>query len=128
VVTVEAVKNVSVMIVDTDKTYSRHGIHITPRPYVMQGIQSLGILAFIIGRSLRWTAQATPLALSGQKLSVNEALTLADAADKSRGYGAGRTTWDMARRFHVGLADITWDMLDRVDHYPIVIVKKTACD
>jgi F420-0:gamma-glutamyl ligase-like protein len=113
------------MIVDTDKTYSRNGIHITPRPSAIQGIIPLGIVAIIIGRGLRWVANATPLAVQGSRLSVAEALTVADCADKARGYGAGRTVWDMSRRFNVGLGNVTWEMLDRVRHYPIVLVRAT---
>jgi F420-0:gamma-glutamyl ligase-like protein len=116
-------KHVTVMIVDTDKTYSRNGIYITPRPNAIRGIIHLGILATILGRGFRWTARATPLAVQGEKLSVETALTLAEFADKVRGYGAGRTVWDMSRRFNVGLGSVTWEMLDRVRHYPIVLVR-----
>lgn len=118
-------KEVSVLVADTDKTYSRKGTHLTPRPNAIRGIRTLGILAFIIGRALRWTAQATPIALCGRQLSVAEALAVADAADRARGYGAGRTVWDMSKRFGVDFTEVTWEMLDRVQHYPIVLVRKT---
>lgn len=118
-------KQVTVMIVDTDKTYSRSGIHITPRPNAIRGIIHLGIIAIILGRGLRWMARATPLAVQGEKLPVEEALVLADFADKTRGYGAGPTAWDMSKRFNVGLGSVTWEMLDRVHHYPIVLVRTT---
>ena len=120
-------KQVAVMIVDTDKTYSRNGIHITPRPNAIRGIIHLGIVAIILGRGFRWMARATPLAVQGgtKELSVEEALTLADFADKARGYGAGRTVWDMSKRFNVGLGSVTWEMLDSVHHYPIVLVRAT---
>ena len=120
-------KQVTVMIVDTDKTYSRHGIHMTPRPNAIRGIIPLGIVAIFLGRGFRWMARATPLAVQGgaKELSVEEALTLADFADKARGYGAGRTVWDMSKRFNVGLGSVTWEMLDRVHHYPIVLVRAT---
>jgi F420-0:gamma-glutamyl ligase-like protein len=71
-----------------------------------------------------WKARATPLAICGRKLSLEETLAIADAADRAMGYGAGRTVWDMARRFRVGLAEVSWEMLDRVRHYPIVLVRK----
>jgi len=35
----------------------------------------------------------------------------------------GRTVWDMADTFKVALADVTWDMLEKVQHKPTVIVK-----
>ena len=117
-------KDVTVMIADTDKTYSIGGIHITPRPKAIAGVRSLGLLALVLGRIFRWTAQATPLAVCGRPLKVEDAIAIADLADRARGFGAGRTVWDMAKAFHVGLADVTWEMLDRVEHYPIVLVRK----
>jgi F420-0:gamma-glutamyl ligase-like protein len=41
----------------------------------------------------------------------------------SRGFGAGRTVWDMAETFKVDLADVSWEMLETVKHKPIVIVR-----
>ena len=117
-------KDVVVMISDTDKTYSRNGRHITPRPHPLRGIVSLGLFALILGRGFRWTARATPLAVCGGSLSLEDALDVADEADRVRGFGAGRTIWDMARAFHVGFMEVTWEMLDRVEHYPIVLVRK----
>lgn len=117
-------EEVSVMIVDTDKTYSREGIHVTPRPNALRGIRQLGLLAFMLGRMLSWRPRATPLAICGRTLSVEEALAVADAAERARGPGAGRTVWDMARRFRVGLTQVTWEMLERVEHHPIVLVRK----
>jgi F420-0:gamma-glutamyl ligase-like protein len=116
-------KEATVMITDTDKTYSRNSTHITPRPCAVAGIRSIGLLALIVGRMLRWKASATPLAVRGRSLTLEDALAVADVADRARGFGAGRTVWDMASRFHVGLMDVTWEMLDRVEHYPIVIVR-----
>jgi F420-0:gamma-glutamyl ligase-like protein len=50
-------------------------------------------------------------------------LTLANVSHRVRGHGAGRTVWDMAKRFGVGLTEVTWDMLRLVDHYPIAILR-----
>jgi F420-0:gamma-glutamyl ligase-like protein len=118
-------KRLSVMIVDTDKTYTHGKMYLTPRPAAIKGIKSLGVVALIVGRALRWNARATPLAVCGRGLSVEEALTVADAADKARGHGAGRTVWDMARRFGVGLREVTWEMIEQVPHRPIVLIRKT---
>lgn len=117
-------KNVAVMIVDSDKTYSAHGIHLTPRPNPIKGILSLGLAAYAIGRRLKWTPRSTPLAIVGADLTVDEALRVAAVANKARGYGAGRTAWDMAERFRVGLTEVTWEMLSSMLHYPIVIVRR----
>ena len=116
-------KDVIVMITDTDKTYSSRGLYITSLPSAIRGIRSLGLLALVVGRAFRWTARATPLAVCGRPLNVEDALVIADLADEARGFGAGRTVWDMTRRFHVGLTEVTWEMLDQVEHYPIVLVR-----
>jgi F420-0:gamma-glutamyl ligase-like protein len=117
-------KNISVVIVDSDKTYSFHGFHITPRPNPISGIKELGLFAYVIGRLLKWRPRSTPLALSGSKMGPEEALQIAAVANKARGYGAGRTAWDMAESFSVDLTHVTLDMLEKIPHYPIVIIRR----
>jgi len=116
-------KGVTVMIVDSDKTYSLLGFHFTPRPHPSAGIICLGPIAYVVGRALKLKRRATPLAISGQIMGVDEALEIAELADNARGHGAGRTAWEMAERFGVGLTDVTWEMLMTVTHIPIVIVR-----
>jgi F420-0:gamma-glutamyl ligase-like protein len=117
-------KNVTVVIVDTDKTYSLKGFHFTPRPKPIKGIHSVGgFLAYLAGRSLNLQKRATPLAVSGSKLTTEEAINIARIANRTRGSGAGKTVWDMAKTFDVALTDVTWKMLDRVKHHPIVIIR-----
>jgi F420-0:gamma-glutamyl ligase-like protein len=117
-------RNVAVMIIDTDKTYSLGGFHFTPRPRPLRGIHSLGgVLAYVIGRFFRMKRRATPIAVAGSEMPVEEALEISEVANRARGFGAGRTVWDMAETFGVPLTCVTWDMLDRVVHRPIVIVK-----
>lgn len=118
-------KNVCVVIVDTDKTYSFFNFRFTPRTTSLEGIFPRGgIFAYIIGRFLRLKRSATPVAISGCKLNVEEALHLAEIANRARGVGAGRTVWDMACGFNVGLTEVSWSMLERVKHKPLVIVRK----
>jgi len=117
-------KNIGIMIVDSDKTYTFHGFHITPRPNPISGIKALGLFAYVVGRLLKWRPRSTPLALSGLELDPEEALQVAAVANKARGYGAGRTAWDMAESFNVDLTDVTLDMLEKIPHYPIVIVRR----
>lgn len=118
-------KNVTIIIVDTDKTYSFRNFHFTPRPKPMWGIHSnSGILGYLAGRMFRLKRRPTPLAIAGVKLSVEEALRIANIADKVRGTGSGTTVWKMAKRFHVSLTGVTWGMLSNVKHKPIVIVRK----
>jgi F420-0:gamma-glutamyl ligase-like protein len=118
-------KKVTVIIVDTDKTYSFRNFHFTPRPKPMRGIHSLGgVCAYIAGRFFKFKRRSTPLAVAGCSLQAEQALKIASIADKVRGPGAGATVWDMAARFRVAVTDVSWDMLAKVKHKPIVIVRK----
>lgn len=118
-------KKVTVIIVDSDKTYSYRNFHFTPRPKPMRGIRSIGgFLSYVAGRSLNLRMRATPLASSGEEIEVDEALTIADLANRFRGRGAGRTIWDMAERFRVPVHMVSWSMLESVEHIPIVIIRR----
>jgi F420-0:gamma-glutamyl ligase-like protein len=118
-------KKVFVVIVDTDKTYSFRNFHFTPHPKPMKGIHSLGgVTAYVIGRMFRFRKRPTPLAVAGGLLQAKEALKIANIADRARGPGLGATVWDMAARFNVAATGISWDMLSKVKHKPIVIVRK----
>ncbi|MGA2767749.1 MAG: coenzyme F420-0:L-glutamate ligase [Candidatus Bathyarchaeia archaeon] len=120
-------KRVFVMIADTDKTYSVRNFHFTPRPNPFRGIHSFGgFAAYVVGRMLKLERRATPLALAGCSMSPGVALRVAEAANRARGFGAGRTVWDMAETFRVSLADVSWQMLETVRHKPIVIVRKSG--
>lgn len=117
-------RNVCVMITDTDKTYSLRNFHFTPRPKPVCGIHSFGgFLAYVVGRMLKLRRRATPIAVAGCKLDAENALQIAEIANRVRGHGAGRTVWDMAEKFGVKLADVSWDMLETVKHKPIVIIR-----
>jgi len=120
-------KEVTVIIVDTDKTYSLGSFHFTHRPVSIDGIHSFfGVIAYIVGRALRLKRRATPLAVSGAKIDIEYALDLAEAAHRARGSGAGRTVWDMAERFGVDLTGVSWEMLKGISHKPIVVIR--PCD
>lgn len=117
-------QRLTVMIVDSDKTYSWKNFHFTPRRRPINGIHGKGgVLAYVIGRFLKLRSRATPLAIAGKKMGVEQALEVADLADKARGFGAGRTIWDVAQNFDVTLTDVSWEMLMEVEHKPIVIVR-----
>ena len=116
---------VSVLIVDGDTTYSQGNLHFSPRRVQVPGIIHFGgFLTFVLGRALGFESRSTPIALSGESMNPDWALTLANVAHRVRGHGAGRTVWDMAERMGVGLTGVTWEMLDTVDHYPIVILRE----
>lgn len=118
-------KNVTVLIIDTDKTYSLRNFHFTPRPKPIRGIHSCrGFLAYVFGRFFRLKHRATPIAVVGSEVQVEEALEIAEIANRAHGFGTGRTVWDMAQRFGVSITAVTWKMLSRAEHKPIVIVRK----
>ena len=116
---------VTVVIVDTDKTYSIRNFHFTPRPNPLEGVFSGGgLCTYLAGRFLKLRKRPTPLAVAGESLTVEEALKIANIADKARGPGSGSTVWDMAARFRGGSSDVTWAMLETLKHKPIVLVRK----
>jgi F420-0:gamma-glutamyl ligase-like protein len=118
-------RNVSVIIADTDKTYKFRNFYFTPRPKPLKGIHSFGATAtYIAGRTLKLKKSSTPLAVAGCNLYAREALTITNIADKARGPGSGATVWDMAARFHVQVNCVSWEMLSRIRHKPLVIIRK----
>ncbi len=115
---------VSVMVVDTDNTYSFRNFHFTPRPTPIKGINHFGgIISYVVGRMLGFKRRATPLTVVGCEIAAETALKIAEIANRVRGYGAGRTVWDMAEVFKVELSEVSWDMLEIVKHKPIVLVR-----
>jgi len=117
-------EKVVVMVVDTDKTYSWRNFHFTPRPKPIRGIKSRGgVIAFVVGRFFKLKRRATPLAVAGAKMSVEKSLEIAEKANRARGFGAGRNVWDMAKTFKVPLTSVSWEMLEKIQHKPIVIVR-----
>jgi F420-0:gamma-glutamyl ligase-like protein len=118
-------KRIFLIIVDTDKTYTFKNFHFTPHPKPMQGIQSYGgLIAYLIGRVLRLKKKSTPLAIGGGNINVEKALSIANIADRIRGAGSGATVWDMAARFKVKNTEISWNMLESLNHKPIVIIRE----
>jgi F420-0:gamma-glutamyl ligase-like protein len=118
-------RNVCVIIADTDKTYKLGGFFFTPRPKPFRGINSFGgVATYVVGRMLKLKKSSTPLAVAGCSLSTSQALTITNIADKARGPGSGATVWDMAARFQVEVNGVTWEMLAKIRHKPLVIVRK----
>jgi F420-0:gamma-glutamyl ligase-like protein len=118
-------KKVFAIIVDTDKTYSFRNFHFTPRPKPMRSIYSFGgVVAYVVGRMFKFKKRPTPLAVAGGELQAEEALKIANIADRARGPGSGATVWDMAARFHVTVTGMSWEMLSTLEHKPLVIVRR----
>ena len=123
-VLLEKGKRVSVMIVDGDTTYTYRNLHLSPRRVGVPGlIHRGGFLTFVLGRMLGLKSRSTPLAIVGEQMNPDWALTLANVAHRVRGHGAGRTVWDMTETLETGLTGVTWEMLDEIRHFPIVIVR-----
>jgi F420-0:gamma-glutamyl ligase-like protein len=120
-------KRICVIIVDTDKTYTFRNFHFTSRPKPMRGIHySAGVAVYIIGRVFGFKRRSTPLAVNGCKLQPEEALKLANIADRVRGPGSGATVWDMAARFNVAVTAVSWEMLSEISHKPIVLLRRST--
>jgi len=117
-------KKLTVMIVDGDTTYSWRNLHLAPRRVNVPGVVHFGgFLTFVIGRMLNLKSRSTPLALSGNRYNPDWCLTLAEIAHRVRGEGAGRTVWDMEEKFGVPSKSITWEMLERVEHTAVVLLR-----
>ena len=118
-------KRVSVIISDSDKTYSFRNFNFTSRPNPVKGIKAIGgIIPYVIGRTFKLKRRSTPLAVAGVRLHVLKALIISNIADKARGSGSGATVWDMAVRFRVPVTEVNWEMLSKIKHKPIVIIRK----
>lgn len=117
-------KKISVVISDSDKTFSLGPIHLCSRPRCVKGLIYLGPLAYIIGASLGLKARATPVAAAGWTYSIEDLLDVCEIADRARGYGAGRNMWEVAVKFGTGFTSITWNMLEKIPHYPVVILRR----
>ncbi len=116
-------KNIDVMISDSDKSYSFFNFHISTRKSHLKGIHCFGIMAFILGRFFKLKPRSTPIAFTRKERNPEKALRLAALSNRSRGDGAGRTIWDIAERFKVDITGVTWNMLENMPHYPVVIVR-----
>lgn len=117
-------KKTCVIITDTDKTYSFRNFHFTPRPISIKDIHHFGgVVSYVFGRMLNLKRRSTPIAIAGYNIPVDNALEIAEAANQLRGFGTGRTVWDMAEKFGVELNRVSWEMLEAAKHKPIVIVR-----
>ncbi len=120
-------RKVTLLIIDTDKTYSFRNFHFTPRPKPFRGIFARGgIVAYLAGRFFKLKKRSTPIAVVGSRLQVETALKISNIADKARGPGSGATVWDMSSRFGVGFTEVSWAMLEKLKHKPIVIVRRIS--
>jgi F420-0:gamma-glutamyl ligase-like protein len=117
-------RNVTVMIVDGDATFSWRNLHLAPRRVKFPGlIHAGGFLTFVVGRSLGLRARPTPIAYAGEVINPDRALWLAAAAHRAGGSGAGRTVWGMSKRFGTRLNGVSLDNLEGIEHVPVVVLR-----
>ena len=117
-------RRATVVVSDTDSTFSLMGFHFTSRPRPLKGIHAFpGPFPFVVGRTLKLKQRATPLAVAGASLHVETALNIAERAHHTRGYGAGRTIWDISKSQNAKPSEVTWEMLESAKHFPIVLVR-----
>jgi len=117
-------KEVTVMIMDGDTTYSWRTLHLAPRRVDTPGLIHFGgIMTFLIGRILGFKARQTPIAIAGKPINPDRALWYARLFHKQCGGGAGRTAWSMSEKMDTSLTGVTWEMLESVEHYPISIFR-----
>lgn len=115
--------DLTVIIVDSDHTFSWRSIHLSSRPS-LNGILNLSTLGFIVGASLRWKARPTPIAIAGSYSSLEEVLEVCRIADKAMGYGLGRDIWDASSRFDTQPTGLTWDILMMHPHRPYALIRR----
>ncbi len=119
-----ACKKVTVMIMDGDTTHSWRNVHLAPRKVDTPGLVHIGgVFTFIIGRLFGFKARQTPIAISGEPVNPNRALWYANLFHRLCGGGAGRTVWSMSENMNTSLTGVTWEMLEKVDHFPITLIR-----
>ncbi len=117
-------KKLTVMIVDGDATYTWRNLHLAPRRVETPGLIYFGgFLTLVLSRILGLRPRPTPIAVSGEPMNPDRALWLARDAHRASGRGAGRTVWGMSERLGTSLTGVTWEMLEGVDHHPLVILR-----
>ncbi|MEM1545507.1 MAG: coenzyme F420-0:L-glutamate ligase [Candidatus Methanomethylicia archaeon] len=117
---------VGVIIVDGDVTFSWRNIHLAPRHLNVRGLKHFGgFITFIIGRVFKLRERATPVGICNVDLDIDEILHISGTSHKLR-RSRGGTIWDTAAQFNVNLSSVTWEMLEKLKHYPIVIFRRTC--
>jgi len=116
---------VGVILVDSDRCYKWLRTWVSPRYTCLKGVKSFGgVLTYVISNMLKLRDSPTPIAVDGIDFNLNKMYKLLRVVDKVRGHGAGRNVWEMAERFGTSLTGVTWNMLEGIPHYPIVIARK----
>jgi F420-0:gamma-glutamyl ligase-like protein len=117
-------KNSTVIIVDGDSTFSYRNLHIAPRKVDLNGLIHFGgFFAYVIGRVFGFRERSTPIAVCGAYFNPDRALWFAELAHTTSGPGVGRTVWSMTEKMGTSLTGLTWEMIESVEHAPIVLIR-----
>jgi F420-0:gamma-glutamyl ligase-like protein len=117
-------KNSTVMIVDGDSTFSYRNLHIAPRKVEFRGLIHFGgFFTYVIGRILGFRERSTPIAVSCGYFNPDRALWFAELAHTTSGPGVGRTVWSMTKKMGTSLTGLTLEMVESVEHAPIVLIR-----
>ncbi|MEM0217206.1 MAG: coenzyme F420-0:L-glutamate ligase [Candidatus Nezhaarchaeales archaeon] len=121
--------DVRVVIVDSDKCYKFKPIPrliLASRKTGLPSSINLGLLSFLIARFLNnfFSPYATPLGFSPTTINIDELLIVSELADRARGFGIGRTVYEVEKKLRIKAGEITWNLLDSFPHYPVVVVKR----
>ena len=116
---------VGVILLDSDRCYRWWKFWISTRPVKFKEIKAFGGFAtYLISNFLKLRDSPTPIAVAGVHFKMDRMYKLLKAVDEVRGYGAGRNVWEMAEKFQTSLTGVTWEMLEKIPHYPIVVARK----
>ncbi len=121
--------DVRIVIADSDKCYRFKPVPrliLTSRKTEIPSSVNLGPISFLVARALDrfFSPYATPLGFSPRDLDLDELLIVSELADRARGPGAGRTIFEVEKKLGLKATEITWEALDSLPHYPVVVVKK----
>lgn len=118
-------KEVGVVIMDSDKVYRLGPLYLSVRSSTYH-LYDFGFISYLVGRLLDLRRSPTPVAAYNIRIGLEELLEVLSECEKAMGSGAGLTVWDMADRFHVGVEEVTWEMLESIEHRPVALVKLAA--
>lgn len=116
--------SLNIIIADGDSTFSWRNLHIAPRRVWTPGfIHFGGFFSYVLGRLFHLRTRPTPVAYVGEPLNPDRVLWLTRTAHRAAEPGGGRTVWGMSTRFSTGLTGVTYEMLDSVEHTPIIVIR-----
>ncbi|MEM4867266.1 MAG: coenzyme F420-0:L-glutamate ligase [Ignisphaera sp.] len=122
-------KYVNILVIDTDKTYRMKylkNVVFATRFSTIKGVIDLGFVSYILGKKFRnlFVAYPTPIAYKGIRLSLHLILYIAKFVEKFMGHGLGRTAVEMLMNLNKrDFKDIKWIDMNKVKHYPVILVK-----